>query len=392
MKIWYIHRIKYKIGGLKLIYILILFIIGEIFLTMYAFKIRLCISACHTNNLDNCKYDTKFLVIIPVHNEELQIEDVIKSIRKSNYPQRLIDIIILNDRCSDATVEIAYKNKVKVYNILNKKNTKGAILKSFCSQYKEIINKFDYLCIADADNIFDEYFFEFGHKELKKGNKIVQGQISNIQYKKNAISFFMTSFQQIITSFMFYQNKLGKSVIIAGKGVLIAPQVIEQIEWNENSLVEDVSFSFDALLKSYKIHYCHQMKVKTKHPYTILDLWIQQRRWTSGQIQIIKKYHSNIFDKNLNGIAKSFVFLGYTNIALFCLMTISLFNPKVYLLILISLYLCVFITNLIIIKRENTNYIKGILIFPFILFYWHLIFITSFFRSEKEWKQIKNKY
>jgi len=102
--------------------------------------------------------DTKFLVVIPMHNEELQIEKVIKSIRKTKYPQKLIDIIILNHRCSNRTVEIAYQNNVKVYNILNKENTKGAILKTFCIQYKETINKFDYLCIADTDNIFDEYF------------------------------------------------------------------------------------------------------------------------------------------------------------------------------------------------------------------------------------------
>lgn len=375
-----------------MIYILILFIIGEIFLIMYAFKMRLCIGACHTNNLNDCKYNTKFLVIIPVHNEELQIEDVINSIRKSNYPQRLIDIIILNDRCSDKTVEIAYKNKVKIYNILNKESTKGDILKTFCSQYKEIINKFDYLCIADADNIFDEDFFAFGHKEFKKGNKIVQGQISNIQYKKHVISFFMTFFQQIITSFMLYQNKLGKSVIIAGKGVLITPQVIEQIEWNAKSLIEDVCFSFDALLNNYKIHYCHHMKIKTKHPYTIVDLWIQQRRWTSGQIQIIKRYRPYMFNKSLNGVARTFIFCGYINTIIFCLIAISLCNLQICLLIIISLYFCVFFTNLIIISDKNKNCVIALLEFPFILFYWNLIFIFSIFNPEKKWKQIKNKY
>lgn len=375
-----------------MVYILFLFILGEVISTIYAFRIHFFMNECKSYDLTKCIYDTKFLVIIPVHNEELQIEEVIKSIRKTNYPQNLIDIIILNDRCSDRTVEIAYKNNVKVYNILNKENTKGSILKTFCIQYKEIINKFDYLCIADADNIFDDYFFAFGHIELKKGNKIVQGQINNIQYKKNVISFFMTFFQKIISTFMLYKNKLGYSVIIAGKGVLIAPEVIEQIEWNEKTLIEDVYFSFDALLNKYKIHYCNNMKIGTKHPYTITDLWIQQRRWTSGQIQIMKKYNSYILDKNLNGVARTFIICGYINIIVFCLNIISLLNPQIYLLNIISLYICIFVNSLIIVLDKNTKYIIPLLIFPFILFYWHIIFMFSFFKPEKEWKQIKNKY
>lgn len=375
-----------------MVYILFLFIIGEVFLTIYAFKIRLCVNECKSYDLTNCIYDTQFLVVIPAHNEELQIEDVIKSIRKTNYPQKLIDIIILNDKCSDRTVEKAYKNNVKVYSILNKENTKGAILKTFCTQYKKSINKFDYLCIADADTIFDENFFIFGHREFKKGNKIVQGQINNIQFKKSVISFFMTFFQQIINTFMFYKNKLGKSVIIAGKGVLIVPEVLEQIKWNEKTLIEDVYFSFDALLNNYKIHYCNNMKVKTKHPFTIVDLWIQQRRWTSGQIQIMKKYYSYIFNKNLNGVAKSFIICGYINIIVFCLSIISLLKPHICLLIIMSLYLCIFFNSLILVSDKNTKYIISLLTFPLILFYWNVIFMYSFFKPEKKWKHIKKKY
>ena len=143
-----------------MVYILFLFIICEVVLTIYAFRIHFCMKECKSYNLNKCIYDTKFLVIIPVHNEELQIDEVIKSIRENNYPQKLIDIIILNDRCSDRTVEIAYKNNVKVYNILNKENTKGAILKTFCSQYKETINKIDdeYINAVLKRIILDEEF------------------------------------------------------------------------------------------------------------------------------------------------------------------------------------------------------------------------------------------
>lgn len=182
---------------------------------------------------------------------------------------------------------------------------------------------------------------------------------------------------------MFYQNKLDRSVIIAGKGVLIAPKIIAQIEWNEKTLIEDVHFSFDSLLGNCKIDYCHNMKVETKHPYTIADLWIQQRRWTSGQIQIMKKYYSYIFDKRLNGVAKSFIMCGYINVIVFCLNAISLLDQQIFLLVIISLYLCVFLNGLIIIENKNIKYIIPLLIFPIILFYWNIIFMFSLFFLKK---------
>ena len=134
------------------------------------------------------------------------------------------------------------------------------------------------------------------------------------------------------------------------------------------------------------------MKIKTKHSYKFFDFWIQQRRWTSGQIQIMKKYRSHIFNDKLAGISRTFVLIGYINLIIFATMIISLLNQKVYILIIISLYFFALYINLIIMRHKKDNNIKCILTFPFMLICWHIIFLTSFFKQEKKWKQIKNKY
>lgn len=375
-----------------MVYILIIFLVFELIILLYSLKIRFYQKNCKISYMHENIYNTKFLVIIPAHNEELQIENAINSIKSVNYPQSLIDIILLNDVCTDRTVEIAHLKKIQVYNQYNKKNSKGGILKSFCDQNKDTICKYDYICIADADTIFDKDFFCFANREFEKGYEIVQGQIINMQYKTSMISYFMTFFHHIINSFMLYQNELGKSSILSGKGLLISPYVLEQVKWDENSLVEDISFSYEALLKGFKIYYCHQMKVKTKNPFTFSDLWIQQRRWTSGQMQIIKNFNSYTFNKNLNGVAKKFILSAYINILIFCTTLISLTNIKIYFMILLSLYFCVFLVGLIIVEDKNMKKIRALFGFPFILFYWHIIFLSSFFKPEKQWKQIKNKF
>lgn len=49
----------------------------------------------------------KYAVIIAARNEELVIGELIKSIRKQNYPQEYVDIFVIADNCTDKTADVA---------------------------------------------------------------------------------------------------------------------------------------------------------------------------------------------------------------------------------------------------------------------------------------------
>lgn len=375
-------------------FILFFFLIFELLCILYICKIFLCFKT----NQDNIFYEdiccAKILVIIPAHNESIQIRDTIRSIKKVNYPNNLIDIILLNDKCIDNTVNIARAEKIDIYNFNNNTNTKGGILNDFCLQYKSLINKYDYLCIIDADTLVDPNFFIAANNELKNKHKIVQGEITSIKYNENCVSCFMELFQLIINFYTNYQSKLNKSVMTGGKGLLISPKVLEKIKWDDNILIEDIDFSLNALINGYSIYYCPQMKVKTKQVYTFRDMWIQQRRYASGQKQIFQKYYRFLISNKLVGVARTYIIQGCLSFILFLLMSISLFNLKIFLNIILSVYICIAIIVALIIKTLNTNYSfsKIILYFPFMLFYWHIIYTISFFKPENCWKYVRNKY
>lgn len=56
---------------------------------------------------------------VPVFNEEKNIFRCLQSIRKQNYPQNLVEIFIADAGCTDKTIQIAKKFKIKYY--FNKK-------------------------------------------------------------------------------------------------------------------------------------------------------------------------------------------------------------------------------------------------------------------------------
>ena len=46
------------------------------------------------------KKDHKFLAIIPAHNEEGVIENLINSLKEQDYPKELFDIHVIADNCT----------------------------------------------------------------------------------------------------------------------------------------------------------------------------------------------------------------------------------------------------------------------------------------------------
>ena len=69
------------------------------------------ISLCSLVKLKDKKYITnkkhKFMAIIPAHNEEMVVANLVESLKNQNYDRELYDIYVIADNCTDATAEVA---------------------------------------------------------------------------------------------------------------------------------------------------------------------------------------------------------------------------------------------------------------------------------------------
>lgn len=72
---------------------------------------QLCISFFgfkrNTKNYQDHDPQMRFLVLVPAHNEEAVIADIIDNLEHMEYPRELYDFYILADNCTDRTVEVA---------------------------------------------------------------------------------------------------------------------------------------------------------------------------------------------------------------------------------------------------------------------------------------------
>ena len=77
----------------------------------------------------------KFMAIIPAHNEEAVIANLVDSLQKQDYDKNLYDIYVIADNCTDNTAKIAKAHGAIVFERFDEtKKTKGFALDWFLKQ------------------------------------------------------------------------------------------------------------------------------------------------------------------------------------------------------------------------------------------------------------------
>ena len=79
--------------------------------------------------------NNRFMAIIPAHNEEEVVGNLVESLKKQDYPKELYDIYVIADNCTDSTANIARNAGAIVYERFDAtKKTKGYALQWFLKQ------------------------------------------------------------------------------------------------------------------------------------------------------------------------------------------------------------------------------------------------------------------
>ena len=171
----------------------------------------------------------KFMAIIPAHNEEAVVADLIESLKKQDYPKELYDIYVIADNCTDNTAKIAKEAGAIVYERFDEsKKTKGYALDWFLKQKIKEKASYDAFFVFDADNIVHPDFIKNMNIKLCQGEDVVQG------YRdiKNPTDSWITAGYAIFywTMHRFYhlaRYNLGLSPLLNGTGFMVKFDVIK---------------------------------------------------------------------------------------------------------------------------------------------------------------------
>ncbi len=354
----------------------------------------------------------KFMAIIPAHNEETVIVNLIESLKKQDYPKELLDIYVIADNCTDNTAKIAKEAGAIVYERFDEKNkTKGFAMNWFLNKKIEEKADYDAFCIFDADNIVSVDFIKNMNKKLCQGEEVVQGYRDIKNPTDSWISAGYALFYWTMNRFYHLARyNLGLSPLINGTGFMVKFDIIKQEGWNTKTLTEDIEFSLKNIIKGRRIGWAIDAKVYDEQPIGFKQSWSQRSRWTVGHLQCMKYYTTDLAksvkeNKSLMNFDGLLYILGIPMMLLtFLLLAVNLAiylvngmtfidlinNYSRYLFATFLMPIAIAVLIMVLDKRPIKPMLKGLILYPIFMGSWILINLKCIIRPNTKWEKINH--
>lgn len=359
------------------------------------------------------KKDHRFMAIIPAHNEEAVVANLIESLKKQTYNKELYDIYVIADNCTDNTAKVAKEAGAIVYERFDEtKKTKGYALNWFLQQKIKEDAPYDAFFVFDADNIVDKNFIKNMNKKLCQGEDVVQGYRDIKNPSDNWITAgYAIFYWQMHRFYHLARYNLGLSPLLNGTGFMVKFDVVKPQGWDTVTLTEDIEFSLKRIIKGKKLGWATDAIVYDEQPTGFKQSWSQRSRWTVGHMQCIKTYTKQLAvaakeNKNMMNLDGLLYIVG--SIPMFVITLLLLFSNfimynsaaittaeliKNILFYLVPTFVLPIFVGMIAMwldGRKIKPMLKGLLCYPLFLLTWILINFKCLFVRNVTWEKINH--
>lgn len=251
--------------------------------------------------------DTPFLkmgVLIPAHNEELQMEETIGAVRRCRYPEELLEIFVIADNCSDNTAEVARHCGATVMERHNlEMRGKGQALDWFLTSHKALYDSCKLLTIIDADVAPEEDYFKELNCSLSHPDVMVVQAYNGVAnpYDSWRTALMSAAFNVFNHLRMAGSIELFGTATLRGNGMGFRREILEKYGWPAHSVVEDMEFSLMLLRDRIDVHYNPAAIIRSEMAVSHSQASSQRERWEGGRFTLARELSPHLARKWLQG-------------------------------------------------------------------------------------------
>jgi cellulose synthase/poly-beta-1,6-N-acetylglucosamine synthase-like glycosyltransferase len=227
----------------------------------------------------------RFLVVIPAHNEELMLREILESARGMDYPRDKVDVVVIADNCTDRTAEIARAEGVRCEERTDARLRGKPYALDWLFRRIDIPS-YDAYVIVDADTRIGEGFLRAMNGKLNEGADVVQGYFDILNPTDSWLTR-LSIFTGIIKFRLRYfcKERLGLSCPLMGNGMCFRREVIARYGWNSFSLTENWEYFANLVLDGYVPTYAEKAVVYSHAVVRLQHGETQRARWVRGRLQ-----------------------------------------------------------------------------------------------------------
>jgi 1,2-diacylglycerol 3-beta-glucosyltransferase len=267
-----------------MIAIWLVFVLYQLFLIFCAILPR--------HSVTNITIFHRFHLIIPAHNEEMLLGEVLHRLKELDYDNELYNIVVIADNCSDATATIAKNCDVRCLERYNE-DCKGkgyALAWALDTLLAERNDPLDAYVILDADSILSPNFLTEMNRLLNQGAKVIQARYIVL----NTNDSWRTRLMSCALDLAHHAKPLGRRNIglsdgLKGNGMCFLSEILRSVPWSGESITEDIDYALRLNERRIRIVYCPTATVSAQMPVDSKQAETQRERWEGGRYGIMKR-------------------------------------------------------------------------------------------------------
>ncbi len=232
-----------------------------------------------------------FLILIPAHNEERLLPDLLASLEKMDYPKDLFQVHVVADNCTDQTVKVAQQSSAHVHTRMDRQHIgKGYALNWLMEQLRRSGEPHDAIVFLDADSVVSPNFLQVMAGYLEHGERAIQAYYA-VRNPEQSWAGSLRYAALAVLHFLRPQGRmaLGTSAGLKGNGMVFSADLMKHYTWSA-SLTEDIDLHMALLLDGERVIFAPDAVVRGEMPDRLSSSASQHARWEQGKTQLARSF------------------------------------------------------------------------------------------------------
>lgn len=235
----------------------------------------------------------RFALLVPAHNEEHHLGDLLADARALDYPTDRRDVYVVADNCGDATARVAEAGGARAWERHDPDRPgKGQALDWALRAHRDTLAAYDAIALVDADMHIDPAF-------LRELSATLSVPGVDVAQALNTVASPETSWRTGLGYLGFMvinhvrpagRNWLGGTAELKGSGMAFRADLLLRHGWPAHSIAEDAEFSKILFLEGVNVQYNPDALVTSAIPTRVEQARVQQSRWEGGKIALLRAY------------------------------------------------------------------------------------------------------
>ncbi|MCB1154467.1 MAG: glycosyltransferase [Deltaproteobacteria bacterium] len=228
---------------------------------------------------------TRFVVMIPAHDEEKNIRTTIQSALQQDYPKDRVRVVVLADNCTDGTATVAREMGVEVMERTNLKHPgKGKAIAWFIDKIEW--EKDMALVCFDADSEASPDYLRQMNAGLVLGVAGVQGYNGAKDPGKSALASLSYLTNTMKNSGTYFGRYLLGLPVPMMNGWCLSGTVIREHGWRSFSITEDFEHTLRLASEGIFMRFAPYALIRSSKARSFKTATKQRRRWSGGESQL----------------------------------------------------------------------------------------------------------